>query len=65
MPKLFKLYPNAWPDPVMREVQTLAFAQPEQLPRLTEELLNLGYDDDSVKKILGGNFLRVAAEVWR
>jgi membrane dipeptidase len=65
LPKLLKLYPDAWPDPAMREVQTLAFAQPEQLPKLTEELLNLGYGEDGVKKILGGNFLRVAAAVWR
>jgi len=65
LPKLLKLYPHAWPDPAMREVESIAFAQLEQLPQITQELLKLGYDDDSVKKILGGNFLRVAAEVWR
>jgi membrane dipeptidase len=65
VPRLVKLYPEAWPDPAMHEVQTLAFAQPEQLPKLTDELLSRGYDDDSVKKVLGENFLRVAGQVWR
>jgi membrane dipeptidase len=64
LPKLFKLYPHAWPDPAMQAVDAIAFAQPEQLPEFTEELLRLGYGDADVKKILGGNFLRVATEVW-
>lgn len=32
-------------------------------PRLTEELLRRGYSNENVKKILGGNFLRVMREV--
>jgi membrane dipeptidase len=28
-------------------------------PRLTDELIRRGYSDDDIKKILGGNFLRV------
>jgi membrane dipeptidase len=65
MPKMMQRYPHAWPDPAMKSAETLAFAQPEQLPPLTEELLRIGYDDSSVTKILGGNFFRVASEVWR
>lgn len=36
-----------------------------QLPNLTRELLRRGYSDDDVKKILGGNMLRVMDEVQK
>ncbi|MER9076885.1 dipeptidase, partial [Mesorhizobium sp. M0904] len=64
LPKLLKLYPEAWPNVTLDEMQKKVFAQPEQLPRLTEELLN-SFSEDDVLKILGGNFERVAAQVWR
>ncbi len=40
------------------------FALPEQLPALTERMLQADYDDDHVRGILGGNWLRVARAVW-
>ena len=39
--------------------------QPEQLPELTEMLLGKGYGEADVEGILGGNFLRVARQVWK
>ena len=33
------------------------------LPKITQALLNRGYKPDDVKKILGGNLLRVMGEV--
>jgi len=39
-------------------------AEPETLPRVTEALLKRGYGDGDVAKILGGNFRRVAEQVW-
>ncbi len=39
-------------------------AQPEELPRVTEELLRRGYSDDDIRKVMGGNFVRVSGEVW-
>jgi membrane dipeptidase len=36
----------------------------DRLPLVTEALLRRGYPADGIKKILGGNFLRVFAEVW-
>ncbi len=35
------------------------------LPAITQELLNRGYKDKDIKKILGGNFLRVFGEVCK
>ncbi|HER25465.1 MAG TPA: membrane dipeptidase [Candidatus Atribacteria bacterium] len=35
----------------------------DKIPNLTEELLNQGYKGREIKKILGGNFLRVFKEV--
>ncbi len=34
-----------------------------EMPKLTEELLGRGYTEDEVKKVLGGNWLRVYREV--
>ena len=33
------------------------------LPKITEELLRRGYSETDIKKILGGNMLRVMEEV--
>jgi membrane dipeptidase len=41
------------------------FAEPEQVPELTELMLRHGYGDDVVRGILGENWLRVARAVWR
>lgn len=35
------------------------------LPVITQGLLNRGYDESSVRKILGGNFLRIFRDVWK
>lgn len=40
-------------------------AQPEQWPEIVESLLDLGYADDDVRGIVGGNYLRVARAVWK
>jgi membrane dipeptidase len=34
-----------------------------RMPNLTEALLKRGYSETDIKKILGGNFLRVIREV--
>ena len=39
--------------------------EPEQLPEAVEQLLQLGYSDDDLRAILGGNHLRVARRVWK
>lgn len=42
-----------------------AFAQPEQVEELTEMMLGAGYGEAAIRQILGGNWLRVARQVWR
>ena len=37
----------------------------EKIPNVTRGLVARGYSDDAIRKILGGNFLRVFRQVWR
>jgi membrane dipeptidase len=41
------------------------FFPPEQLVPLEAELAGLGYPEPAIAGIMGGNFLRVAQQVWR
>lgn len=41
------------------------FRSMEHLPRVTQGLLDRGYREEDVQKVLGGNFLRVFREVWK
>ena len=47
------------------QARSITFVGPEELPRVTEEMLRRGFSDDEVRAVLGGNLLRVAREVWR
>jgi membrane dipeptidase len=40
------------------------FKTAADFPRLTKALLDRGYSEDNVKKIMGENFLRLFTEVW-
>jgi len=42
----------------------MQFASPAQLPDVTSALVELGYSADAIRGILGGNFYRVASQVW-
>jgi membrane dipeptidase len=66
--KLLERYPRAmkaWPGLTAEDMRSYVFAEPEQLPRLTEALLAEGFSEDETKAIMGGNFLRVAQQVWK
>ena len=39
-------------------------ATPKELPNLTARLLGRGYGADDVRKVIGGNWMRVFREVW-
>lgn len=57
--------PEAWPLVDGKPHDDTAFAQPEQLLQLAGLMLERGYAEDDVRNILGGNFLRVARQVWK
>lgn len=65
MEALFKAHPEAWPGYTPDMMGKNQFAAPEQLPELTEQLLQRGYSEAEVRGILGGNFMRVAAQTWQ
>jgi len=57
-------------DPVMFPPELgysagIQMVAPEAIEDIAGRLLGLGYSDDAVRAVLGGNFLRVAKEVWR
>ncbi|NCB97075.1 MAG: membrane dipeptidase, partial [Bacteroidia bacterium] len=41
------------------EVTPVGLEGVDKLPVITEELLNRGYSENDIHKILGGNFMRV------
>ncbi len=41
------------------------YASPEQLPGLTELMLQRGYAEEQIRKVLGENLLRVCRAVWQ
>jgi membrane dipeptidase len=48
-----------------KEGPRIRIAAPEQFPEITAGLLELGYAEAAVRKILGANMLRLARQVWR
>lgn len=43
----------------------IGMASPEVIPTVAEELLKRGYRDADVEAVLGGNWMRVARQVWK
>ncbi len=43
----------------------IRFVAPEQVTDIVDRLLQLGYAESDIALILGGNFLRIADEVWQ
>ena len=60
-------YVEAHPDifPPDKITDFLSFVEPEQFPEFTELLYQKGYHDQTIRGILGENFLRVAEQVWK
>jgi membrane dipeptidase len=56
-------YPDIFPPEKIKDY--LSFVEPEQFPEFTELLCQKGYSEQIILGILGGNFLRVAEQVWK
>jgi microsomal dipeptidase-like Zn-dependent dipeptidase len=41
------------------------FRSMEHLPRVTQGLLDRGYKEEDVQKVIGANFMRVFRTVWK
>ncbi len=57
--------PDIWPAGQGYDTPNMQFAAPEQLPQLAEALLDRDWTEDDLRGVLGGNFRRVAAQVWK
>ena len=57
-------HPDKFP-PHLGYSADIAMTAPEQLPDLADELARRGVDDAALAGIFGGNWLRVAREVWQ
>jgi len=55
--------PDVFPPDKIKDY--LAFVEPEQIPEFTELLYQKGYNEQIISGVLGGNFLRVAEQVWK
>jgi membrane dipeptidase len=53
-----------WPERQYPDNGT-GYVDPEAWPRITQALLDRGYDEAAIRGILGENFLRVASQVWK
>jgi membrane dipeptidase len=47
------------------EVSEIKVSRPEQVPELTQRMLRAGYAEEDVRAVLGGNWLRLARQVWK
>jgi len=56
-------HPDVYPPDKVNDY--LSFVEPEQFPEFTELLVQKGYREQIINGILGGNFLRVAENVWK
>ena len=56
-------HPDVFPPEKFHDY--LAMVEPEQFPEITELLCQKGYSEQVISGILGGNFLRVAEQVWK
>jgi membrane dipeptidase len=57
--------PEAWPENQGKRNRHTKFVQPEQIEELAELMCRKNYSEEHIRWILGGNFRRVAKQVWK
>jgi len=57
--------PDEWPGKDDPAWPGFTYALPEDAPRVTELMVRHGYDEVSIRKILGENYLRICDDVWK
>ena len=62
---VFEERTDFWPTAQYPNAGNIGYLEPEAYPTIAETLSERGYNDDQVSGIMGENFLRVAAQVWR
>ena len=55
--------PSAYPPPPYH--YPVGLEDPRGFPNLTRALVDRGYTREEVKKVLGGNFMRVYSQIWQ
>lgn len=54
-----------WPESAGYGRHPTSYVPPKQLREITETMVRRGFKDREILGILGGNFMRVASEVWK
>jgi membrane dipeptidase len=54
-----------WPPSQYPAGADIGYLEPECFPQVVDALLERGYTDDQVRGVMGENYLRVVAKVWR
>jgi membrane dipeptidase len=62
---LLAAHPDYWPAGNHYDTPRIGIAAPAQLRELTDILLRRNWSDDDLRGILGGNFQRIAGQVWK
>lgn len=57
--------PSRWPPDQLYELETMESCPPEQLSLLCQRMVDAGYREEDIRAVLGGNWLRLAREVWK
>ena len=57
--------PDEWPGTEAPDWPGFHYAKPEQIPALTEMMLDRGYREHDIRGILGENYVRICGEVWQ
>jgi membrane dipeptidase len=63
--RIFAERPDEWPTDEQVRYDDLRYLPPEGLADVIACMERAGYGEAAIRKILGGNYLRVAGRVWR